>query len=206
MIRKYFDVLDEQTISDFFQYLQSLLDRPVWTSSNEWSKCLVKSSSIISICRITNPLIENKIKKRVQDLLNLDFESMNMVFHSSIYLWSRMSYITWHDDATYPYNGTIYLNQDWNSDDGGIFLWRDNKTNEIRGIEPIYNSMVVNSYCDEDPLNYHCVSSIVPAAPTTRVTIQWRAYPVQKNKNKKNILKEYLNKYLIKAIDYVNEL
>ena len=86
------------------------------------------------------------------------------------------SFITWHLDGDNLYNGTLYLNKEWDSNDGGIFLYKDH-TNEIKGIEPTYNSMVVNSCAENDPHNQHCVTCIVPGTIKKRITIQWRTSP-----------------------------
>ena len=175
MIKRYFNVLDEGVIDDVSNYLKSNLSKPVWTSSNFWQKELIRSSSIISMCNISDKNIVDNVKKTVENILDVNFDELNFEFFCQLQLFSRMSYITWHDDKSYQYNGTIYLNRNWNTNDGGIFLWRDNHTNEIRGIEPLYNTMVVNSYSDDDPCNYHCVTSIVPDVDESRITIQWRA-------------------------------
>ena len=60
-------------------------------------------------------------------------------------------------------------------------------TKEIRGIEPTYNSMVVNSATEKDPHNLHCVTCIVPGTIKKRITIQWRTNKIDKNK-KNNLI------------------
>lgn len=69
----------------------------------------------------------------------------------------------------------------------GVFLYKDSQTKEIKGIEPTYNSMVVNSATEEDPHNSHCVTCIVPGTIKKRVTIQWRTNKI--DKTKKNNMK-----------------
>jgi Rps23 Pro-64 3,4-dihydroxylase Tpa1-like proline 4-hydroxylase len=54
-----------------------------------------------------------------------------------IHLFSRASFIPWHDDNTYAYTGTIYLNESWDKNLGGYFAYEDN--DEIKCIVPIYN-------------------------------------------------------------------
>ena len=186
MIKRYSDVLDERVIGDIFNYLEFNLTKPVWTSSNFWQKELINSSSIISICSVVDEDIVYNIKKTIENILNVSFDKLGFEFSCQLNLFSRMSYITWHDDKKYQYNGTIYLNKNWNINDGGIFLWKDNKTKEIRGIEPLYNTMVVNSYSYDDPCNSHCVTSIVPDVAESRITIQWRAKKNTEIKKDKN--------------------
>ena len=95
--------------------------------------------------------------------------------------------MTWHLDSAYPYNGTIYLNEKWDSNDGGVFLYKDSQTKEIKGVEPTYNTMVVNTGTETDPHNWHCVTCIVPGTIKKRVTIQWKADKI--NETKKNNIK-----------------
>jgi hypothetical protein len=54
-----------------------------------------------------------------------------------IHLMSRASFIPWHDDNTYAYTGTIYLNELWDKNLGGYFAYED--SNEIKCIFPTYN-------------------------------------------------------------------
>ena len=53
----------------------------------------------------------------------------------------------------------------WDENDGGIFLYKEN--NEIKGILPEYNKIIVNNKFLE-----HSVSMIVPTAEHPRVTMQ----------------------------------
>lgn len=54
-----------------------------------------------------------------------------------IHLMSRASFIPWHDDNTYAYTGTIYLNEVWDKNWGGYFAYEDG--NETKCIAPFYN-------------------------------------------------------------------
>jgi hypothetical protein len=55
-----------------------------------------------------------------------------------IHLFSRASCIPWHDDKTYAYTGTIYLNDNWDASWGGYFAYTDNK--EIKCLIPAHNT------------------------------------------------------------------
>lgn len=159
------------------EYFKSMLGKDVWSSSSGWDQnlSLISSNTLTHI--IKDKILYKQIKSSIENALNLNFEKENLEFIPSIYVWSGGSYITWHPDYIYPYNGTIYLNEEWDTNDGGIFLYKDNPTNEIRGIEPEYNSMVVNYATEEDSHNFHCVTCIVPGTIKKRVTIQWRTSP-----------------------------
>jgi len=187
MIQKYNDTLSNDTIDYIFNYLKNILSEDVWSSSNGWNQDLVPNSTNILTHLITDKYLHRKIKKHVEDKINLQFDNNGLEFTCSIYLWGGGSYITWHEDSPYPYNGTIYLNTDWNSNDGGVFLYRDNKTNQILGIEPEYNSMVVNYATEDEPHSSHCVTCILPSAVKKRLTIQWRT-TLKRSANKRKVV------------------
>jgi Rps23 Pro-64 3,4-dihydroxylase Tpa1-like proline 4-hydroxylase len=181
MIKTYKNTLDENLIKKIFNYLKNIFGKEVWSSSISWNQNLSLISSNILTHTIYDKFLIKSIKKNIEDNIKIDFDEKNLDFMVSIYVWCGGSYITWHDDSCYPYNGTIYLNEEWDSDDGGVFLYKDNQTKEIRGVNPIYNSMVVNSASETDPHNDHCVTCIVPGTIKKRITLQWRTSPKKKN-------------------------
>jgi hypothetical protein len=187
MIRTYNNVLDEDLIKNVMDYFKSIMGADVWGSSIGWDQNLSLISSNTLTHRISNKTLEKEIKNSIEKALDVDFDKEELIFVPSIYVWAGGSYITWHPDKCYPYNGTIYLNEEWDSNDGGVFLYKDSQTKEIKGIEPTYNSMVVNSATEEDPHNTHCVTCIVPGTIKKRVTIQWRTNKI--DKTKKNNMK-----------------
>ena len=180
MIKKIDNILSDDLIKNIMEYFKSMLGRDVWSSSSGWDQNLSLISANTLTHRITDEIIKKEIKKNIETSLNINFEEKELDFTSSIYVWSGGSYIAWHNDAPYPYNGTIYLNEEWDSNDGGIFLYKENHTNEIKGIGPTYNSMVVNSGTEDNTHNFHCVTCIVPGTIKKRVTLQWRTYPKKK--------------------------
>jgi len=180
MIKQYQNVLDDQLIKNIMEYFKSMLGRDVWSSSSGWDQNLSLISTNTLTHQITDKILKKEIKRGIEEVINVDFDEENLEFSPSIYVWSGGSYITWHPDNCYPYNGTIYLNEEWDTNDGGVFLYKENNTNEIKGIEPTYNSMVVNSGTEDDPHNSHCVTCIVPGTIKKRVTLQWRTNPKKK--------------------------
>lgn len=181
MIKTYTNTLNFDLIKDINDYLNTILQKSVWSSNNSWNKNLLSSSSNILCHLIQNKNINKKIKICVEDKINLKFEQTNLKFICHIYIWGAGSYIPWHDDSCYPYNGTIYLNEEWDSDNGGIFLYKNDEKNKIFGIEPQYNLMVVNYENQINKQNSHCVTYILPTCIERRITIQWRAIKFNKN-------------------------
>lgn len=182
MIKQYDNVLNDKLIKNIMEYFKFILQKDVWSSSVGWDQYLSLISTNTLTHSITDKTLKKEIKKAIEDAIMVDFDKENLDFVPSIYVWSGGSYITWHSDECYPYNGTIYLNEEWDSNDGGVFLYKDNLTNKIKGIEPMYNSMVVNSATENDPHNDHCVTCIVPGTIKKRLTIQWRSVPKKKQK------------------------
>jgi len=180
MIKKIDNILSDDLIKNIMEYFKSMLGRDVWSSSSGWDQNLSLISANTLTHRITDEIIKKEIKKNIETSLNINFEEKELDFTSSIYVWSGGSYITWHNDASYPYNGTIYLNEEWDTNDGGVFLYKENDTNKIKGIEPEYNTMVVNYATETSQHNNHCVTCIVPGTIKKRVTLQWRTSPKKK--------------------------
>ena len=180
MIKKIDNILSDDLIKNIMDYFKSMLGRDVWSSSSGWDQNLSLISANTLTHQITDKIIKKEIKKNIETALNINFEEKELDFTSSIYVWSGGSYITWHGDECYPYNGTIYLNEEWDSNDGGVFLYKENETNEIKGIEPEYNAMVVNYATETSQHNDHCVTCIVPGTIKKRVTLQWRTSPKKK--------------------------
>jgi hypothetical protein len=183
MIRTYGNVLDEHLIKNVMDYFKSIMNIDVWGSNIGWDQNLSLISSNTLTHTILDKSLKKEIKNSVETALNVNFEKEELTFVPCIYVWGGGSYITWHHDECYPYNGTIYLNEEWDSDDGGVFLYKDIQTKEIKGIEPTYNTMVVNSATETDPHNSHCVTCIVPGTIKKRVTIQWRTNKIDRTRN-----------------------
>ena len=83
------------------------------------------------------------------------------------YAWSRLSYIPWHRDEHSETAVTIYLNDVWDSDWGGLFLYREEPGQVIRAVAPQFNLAVRNT--GNLP---HATSMITPDAAEPRFTIQ----------------------------------
>jgi hypothetical protein len=66
------------------------------------------------------------------------FPSRPKKLHAYIHLFSRNSFIPWHDDAKYKYTGTVYLNKTWDVNFGGLFLYED--AQELKCLMPAHNT------------------------------------------------------------------
>lgn len=117
----------------------------VWTNQ-AWDKGIVRDSSVVVCIKLPDIFLQE-----LQDILEskLIFDSkkdISLISSKSamVYVWSKDSYIPVHTDATYSKAVTVYLNENWEYNDGGMFNWFDPNTQEWKNIEPRFNRAVVN--------------------------------------------------------------
>jgi hypothetical protein len=108
-------------------------------------------------CNLYN-LISSEVTKITGTLT-----SLGMMF----YYWPKYSYIPWHKDTEARYNGsiTVYLNEIWDRENGGYFMYEDNTDNTIRAVLPCCNKAIFQGANVE-----HCTS--VNLSSEIRSTLQ----------------------------------
>ena len=155
-MKVYNKILSEKTLVDCFSYLRETIaqEKPNWKNSYIWAESIVRRSNPVNILKI-------KDLKAMPEFKNVKIK--NTAYN--LYIWDRGSYIPFHSDKGNKFSATIYLNDVWDENDGGIFLYKEN--NEIKAILPEYNKIIVNNKFLE-----HSVSMIVPTAEHPRVTMQ----------------------------------
>lgn len=87
-------------------------------------------------------------------------------YHVMNYAWLRFSYIPWHNDGHRKEALTIYLNDVWDADWGGLFLYRD-PAQAIHGFAPKFNCGLRNS-----AHVHHCTTMVTSEASEPRFTLQ----------------------------------
>lgn len=165
-INKYENVFDDDFCHELFNDCISNISDPTkynWKSNYSWSSDVFKGSFPVQ-CRLmdekyTEKILNNLFEKNIID--NKNYSVNNFV-------WTRLSYIPWHNDGIYEGGAvTIYLNPIWDENWGGIFMYREENSDEIHGIMPKFNTAVkVNNY------TLHSVSFISPLASCPRYTLQ----------------------------------
>lgn len=65
---------------------------------------------------------------------------------------TNSSYLKWHDDHYFNYAITVYLNNTWNMDWFGFFIFKDNDSNFYKAYLPQYNTALIFK-----PPMIHCV-------------------------------------------------
>ena len=157
------NVLNTETISLFRKELTTNLNRKCWAvSSLFWPENIL--IGIQGSCVVSNLSkdLENKIIDDIKELLPPYRELV-----IQCYVWGKNSGISKHDDPAYKFGGTIYMNEKWDIDYGGIFLWALNGEQEYRAIIPEYNHMIIN-----DKRELHMVTPVSPYIKEPRITIQ----------------------------------
>jgi hypothetical protein len=139
----------------------------VWKVSNHHWNSSVRVAVVGDCCYTDIPTelffeIIDSASNVFPNIKNIKYEPDTCNF----YCWGKFSGISWHNDGHRKYGITIYLNEIWDENHGGIFLWK-NKTGEIKGVMPTKNMMVVN-----DEHEFHMVTPISPYANEDRMTIQ----------------------------------
>jgi len=133
-----------------------------WRTNYWWEHGIVKESHTVLVYNYTNEeadiILESLIRNGVIDDKN--YMVMN-------YVWTKSSYIPWHSDGHVTEGITVYLNEIWNDNWGGFFLYREKfPDTHLQGIVPRFN-MASKNFGNVD----HSVTTITPDADN-RITLQ----------------------------------
>lgn len=82
---------------------------------------------------------DDELKEKIADelLAKEILPKRPKVWACFVHLFSRNSFIPWHDDSKYKMSGTVYLNTQWDKDMGGGFLYEEG--DEIKAVFPEFN-------------------------------------------------------------------
>ena len=166
MIKVKKNLLDETLITDISHYVKDKLYNydAVWTIGHSWQQeLIIEGSNPVNMLAV--PDFDDTLKNAYIDY---DPSFKDRKFQFNIMFWNRLSAINWHNDSNYI-SSTIYLNKEWDTLDGGLFLYR--QANNLLAIEPEFNKMII----DYDK-TFHAVSMVSPWTKETRVTLQTRIF------------------------------
>jgi len=159
--------LSEETFKICYDDLVSKLMEESWAfTAVTWQEPKVLNG-------ITGSVLSATVSDNVYEILRNQFSSLFDIssfqnIRMQYYIWPSYSGLALHNDAMYVKAATIYLNENWNVDYGGIFMWKDVESDEFfRAVSPTKNMMLLN-----DSHQYHMVTSISPLSPDLRSTIQ----------------------------------
>jgi|TARA_B000000609_G_C24118708_1_gene318268 hypothetical protein len=158
------NVLTENLLSDIRMDISEAHDEEAWKSSFAWRYGLTTGFFSNCLSRTIEGEMKEKILKEIKPLI----PECN-VYYLQYYIWQQLSGIAVHDDEDKIFGATIYLNERWEPENGGIFLYKDKKNSgqEWNALLPERNNMVLN---DEHEL--HMVTAVSPYSTDLRYTIQ----------------------------------
>lgn len=141
-----YDILDENLFISCQDYSKKMLLTAKNSYTNHsWEKKIVKDSNPVIINQLDS---SDSLYKKIEDTISVKLQIKN-IKSILFYYWTQNSHIPWHTDPNDNGGITIYLNEVWDKDSGGIFLFETN--NGISGIYPKKNMSVVQKggvpYC-----------------------------------------------------------
>jgi hypothetical protein len=130
-------VLIDKKIKDIFN---SKSERAIFSSSiSHWSEYLKSSSTPILRYVMNDSDLEllNFLKKEIEK--KIPYYVDDVIIH----IFPKLSYIPWHDDGSHSAALTIYINEKWEVNWGGYFMYKIN--DELLAIKPKRNLAVLQN-------------------------------------------------------------
>ena len=162
---KHFDrVLTDKLLQDIRMEVSETHNEEAWKGSFAWPSELTKGYFSNCLSRTIVGEMKERILKEIQLFL-----PECKVYYLQYYIWQQLSGIAVHDDHDKVIGATIYLNDTWVPENGGIFLYKDKEKPgpEWTALLPEHNTMVIN-----DNKEKHRVTSVSPYTTDLRYTIQ----------------------------------
>ena len=171
----YEDVLPPKLLEKCIGELKSTTGSPVWDDSNLlWTEDLkvgLVGNVSMRILPDETALEVNKALKKYFSKIDSDCEVVYQY-----YIWNKMAGISNHNDGHTNLAATLYLNDIWDPNWGGLFVWKDKnekKEYKLNAICPKQNMLIIN-----DEKEMHLVTPTAPTIPYIRITIQiWYGHP-----------------------------
>lgn len=164
---KHFDrVLTDKLLQDIRTEVSERHNEEEWRGSFSWSPDLTKGYFTNCLSKTIVGEMRERILKEIQPLI-----PECKVYYLQYYIWQQLSGIAVHDDHDKVFGATIYLNDTWQLENGGIFLYKEKESSasahEWSALIPNNNTMVVN-----DNHEQHMVTLLSPYSTDFRYTIQ----------------------------------
>jgi Rps23 Pro-64 3,4-dihydroxylase Tpa1-like proline 4-hydroxylase len=132
--------IDSIFTEEDFSFIVNEFENSNFTNNKSWQTDLKQFSKPVKTHNIKNEntiTIINKAFKKI----DIPILKLGVNFSCSFYKWESGCYIPWHSDSKYSAGMTIYLNDDWDYKNGGLFLYKENDT--IKTIIPKKNKGVL---------------------------------------------------------------
>lgn len=122
----------------------SYTQKNVRTNLTSWNQELVGTSGAILLYDLNDELlaeVKEEVRKHIPNID--DFGSLTAMY----VLGGRFSFIQWHNDTPHTFAMTVYLNEQWDKNCGGAFVYED-ASRQFITVYPDYNK----SICFEPPV------------------------------------------------------
>jgi hypothetical protein len=131
---KYDNLLSPEILEKLYIFTR-LGNQPTRTNFFNYDYSVIGTSNAIFCFDLTEDLKQEVLNELTKKGV---FSATPKKVVTYLHLFSRGSFIPWHNDYNYKYTGTIYLNKEWNKNLGGLFIYEDGE--ELKCIEPKFNS------------------------------------------------------------------
>ena len=157
------NVLTKETLDKTRIHLQKNIGAYKWSSSEIlWNPGLRIGTTGSTLVQETPQWLRDILIPELNKVLP-EYEDININYH----LWQRGSGISAHSDNDYIFGATLYLNEEWHVNFGGLFVWQPKDEDTMRAIIPEENMLVIN-----DNSETHMVTPVSMEATQYRVTLQ----------------------------------
>ena len=99
-----------------------------------------------SVTGMSNAIFKFALDKNLEDIVSNELVAKKILpsipkdWNLAVQLNSRLSSIPWHNDVNWAFTATVYLNNEWNPEWGGYFVYADG--DKIKAIIPQFNKSV----------------------------------------------------------------
>lgn len=163
MITEYENFLEENLFFECFVYSKYIFEKQ---SSIKTSVDLCDKQFDVNVVPILTHKISNineDLSNRIASYVKEKLSLQDYTVDPRMYFYKPGSHIAWHDDSHWFATVTIYIVKEWDINNGGLFLYKDQE-GKIRGISPEKNLAVFQT--EATP---HAVSPLVNNSPIRTV-------------------------------------
>lgn len=163
-MKLYRNFLSSSLLKELQYDVKVQLTQPVFRTTASWPDNLVAAFSGDALITPVQGELRKRLYLEMQAKLDfIDFTKYDIGIMYQV--WNRGSGISWHNDANHKMAFTIYLNDEWDYNNGGIFLYED--ANEVKALCPTCNTGVLN-----DKHTRHMVTHVGQLIKEQRKSIQ----------------------------------
>lgn len=154
MVTKIENFFSEELYNELLQWAYDVVKSPeaVFTSNRFWLEYIIATQPVL-IYRISqNPELYEKVERELA-ARGYTIQGAGHLKNLFIYYWPQYSFIPWHFDGPDRNALTVYMNPEWDSNNGGFFCYEDG--DEIKTIIPKRNFGIIN-----DRNVNHCTTAV----------------------------------------------